>query len=138
MTHATAPRTGLSGMVKRLTAPVVRSATTIEYRRAFKYRLGEGETLPYRPPYSKHPKSLRLSPIWALDCTVLVACAPLAAKYEAAAEKMVTGREMKALTGLAFVVAATFNDLTFTEPAMLLLSGGLLLGLAGAVRRITA
>lgn len=45
---------------------------------------------------------------------------------------------MTALTGLAFVVAATFNDLTFTEPAVLLLSGGLLLGLAGAVRRIPA
>ena len=38
--------------------------------------------------------------------------------------------------GIAFVVAATFTDLTITEPAMLLLSGGLLLGLAGAVRRI--
>lgn len=49
---------------------------------------------------------------------------------------MVTGREMKALTGIAFVVAATFTDLTMTEPAMLLLSGGLLIGLASAVRRI--
>jgi hypothetical protein len=43
---------------------------------------------------------------------------------------------MKALMGIAFVVAATFTDLTITEPAMLLLSGGLLIGLAGAVRRI--
>ncbi len=43
---------------------------------------------------------------------------------------------MKALTGIAFVVAATIPDLTVTEPAMLLLSGGFLLALAGAVRRI--
>jgi hypothetical protein len=38
--------------------------------------------------------------------------------------------------GIALVVATTFTDLTITEPAMLLLSGGLLIGLAGAVRRI--
>lgn len=43
---------------------------------------------------------------------------------------------MKALTGIALVVAATSTDMTITEPAMLLLSGGVLLGLAGAVRRI--
>ena len=81
-------------------------------------------------------KSLWLSLIWAINCTRPIACAPPAAKYESAAEKVVTGREMKALTGIAFVVAATFTDLTITEPAMLLLSGGLLLGLADAVRRI--
>ena len=43
---------------------------------------------------------------------------------------------MKALTGIALVVGATFTDLTFTEPAVLLFSGGVLLGIAGAVRRI--
>ena len=38
--------------------------------------------------------------------------------------------------GLVVVVASTFTDLPITEPAMLLLSGGVLLGLAGAVRRL--
>jgi hypothetical protein len=43
---------------------------------------------------------------------------------------------MKELMGIALVIGATFTDLTITEPAMLLLSGGVLLGLAGAVRRM--
>lgn len=43
---------------------------------------------------------------------------------------------MKALLGLTLVIAANVTDVAITEPAMLLLSGGLLLGLAGAVRRI--
>ncbi len=77
-----------------------------------------------------------MRPIWAVNCSKAVASARAAARYEAGAQKVVTGREMKALTGIAFVVAATIPDLTVTEPAMLLLSGGLLLGLAGAVRRI--
>ena len=81
-------------------------------------------------------KSLWLRPIWAIDCTGLIACAPRAAKYEAVAQKVVTGREMKELMGIALVIGATFTDLTITEPAMLLLSGGVLLGLAGAVRRM--
>ena len=81
-------------------------------------------------------KSLPLRPIWAINCTKPVACAPRAAKYEAAAQKVVAGREMKELMGIALVIGATFTDLTITEPAMLLLSGGVLLGLAGAVRRM--
>lgn len=43
---------------------------------------------------------------------------------------------MKAIIGLTLVVAANVTDVTMTEPALLLLSGGLLLGLAGAVRRM--
>lgn len=43
---------------------------------------------------------------------------------------------MKALTGIALVVAGTFTELTIAEPVMLLISGGVLLGVAGAVRRI--
>lgn len=43
---------------------------------------------------------------------------------------------MKATLSLAIVTATTVTDVTLTEPAVLLLSGGLLLALAGAVRRI--
>jgi hypothetical protein len=43
---------------------------------------------------------------------------------------------MKALLDLAIVVAAGMTSTTIPEPAVLLLSGGLLLGLAGAVRRL--
>lgn len=45
---------------------------------------------------------------------------------------------MKALLGIAIVAAGTFNSVTLPEPGVLLLSGGLLLGLAGAVRRLPA
>jgi hypothetical protein len=43
---------------------------------------------------------------------------------------------MTALLDLAIIVSSTLTDVTIPEPAMLLLSGGLLLGLAGAVRRM--
>jgi hypothetical protein len=43
---------------------------------------------------------------------------------------------MKALLGLVIVVGASTTSATISEPAVMLLSGGLLLGLAGAVRRL--
>ena len=43
---------------------------------------------------------------------------------------------MKALLSLAIVAATGMTTTTISEPAILLLSGGLLLGLAGAVRRM--
>ena len=73
---------------------------------------------------------------WSLACTNGIAGPPEAAKYEPVAHKWVTEKEMKAILSLAIVTATTVTDVTLTEPAVLLLSGGLLLGLAGAVRRI--
>ncbi|MEX1127064.1 MAG: hypothetical protein WEB50_00720 [Vicinamibacterales bacterium] len=43
---------------------------------------------------------------------------------------------MKALLGLVIVAAAGMTTTTISEPAIMLVSGGLLLGLAGAVRRL--
>lgn len=85
------------------------------------------------------------------------ASAPGAAKYEPAAQKVATDGEMKvvlvlaivllgAATALAYgradvaagvtVVVAQTTHMVVSEPATLLISGGLLLVLASAVRRL--
>lgn len=81
-------------------------------------------------------RPLQICANWSLACTNAVIGALEAAKYEPVAHKWVTDKEMKAILSLAIVTATTVTDVTLTEPAVLLLSGGLLLGLAGAVRRI--
>jgi hypothetical protein len=43
---------------------------------------------------------------------------------------------MKALLGLVIVAAAGMTSTSISEPTVMLLSGGLLLGLAGALRRL--
>jgi len=81
--------------------------------------------------------------------------APAAAKYEAGAHLVATGWNMKAVIVLMLVLlaaatvmayghgdtagiaAAVLNSTQPDEPIALLLSGSALIGLAGAVRRLT-
>jgi hypothetical protein len=101
-------------------------------------------------------KSLWLCLIWAINCTVRLAGAPGAAKYEPVAHKVATDWEMKVLlvlvivllaaaTAFAYgadvtagvsVVMAQTADVVVSEPTVLLISGGLLIALASAVRRL--